>query len=109
MLISGNPQLLGGIPLEVTRLDTYETKDEALRMEQIQADVMEDISRQHDMIPEQSFVPHGYIRCSCTPDMLEHIETRKEAHEDVIEYQCTCCGNLTIKVHERITGEHQMT
>ena len=69
-------------------------------------------ARQNGMIPEQSFAPHGYgryIKCPCTPDMLEHTQTRKEKFEDIIEYHCSCCGNTVTKVEERIIDESQMT
>jgi len=62
-------------------------------------------------IPEQFHQPHGhgqYIKCPCTPEMLELIRVRKEAHEDIIEYQCTCCENLITDVRERIIDESYM-
>ena len=60
-------------------------------------------------IPEININPHEQYECDCTDDLLNHIGTRQEKYEDIIEYQCSYCGNNITKVNPKMMYDHDMT
>ena len=75
-------------------------KIDALKLEEITGDALEDIAREYNAtIPEDDVFIYD---CNCPYQSLEFISTRKDkAHREYLnEYNCRTCGATTTSFHK---------